>query len=47
LYEADLVEILLLQNKLKELIGKDTEELEKELKKIESVTLISNKIKKG
>ncbi len=47
LYEADLVEILLLQNKLKELIGKDTKELEKELKKIESVTLISNKIKKG
>lgn len=47
LYEADLVEILLLQNKLKDLIGKDTKDLEKELKKIESASVIANKIKKG
>ncbi len=46
LYESDLTEILLLQSKLKELIGTDTKELEKELKKIESATVITNKIKK-
>ena len=47
LFEADLTEILLLQNKLKDLIGKDTKELEKELRKIESATVIANKIKKA
>lgn len=47
LYESDLTEILVLQSKLKDLIGTDTKEIEKELKKIESATVIANKIKKG
>ncbi|MDC1221808.1 hypothetical protein N8Z47_03975 [Salibacteraceae bacterium] len=47
LYESDLTEILVLQSKLKDLIGTDTKELEKELKKIESATVIANKIKKN
>lgn len=47
LYEADLTEILLFQNKLKDLIGKDTKDLGKELKKIESPSVIASKIKKA
>jgi hypothetical protein len=46
LYEADLIEILLLQNKTSDLVGTDTKELEKELKKMESANQIAAKLKK-
>jgi len=46
LYESDLTEILLLQNKTSELVGTDTKELEKELKKMESAKQIAARLKK-
>ena len=44
LYESDLKELIALQAKVSGLIGQDTKELEKELKKLDSAKLIETRL---